>query len=205
VVELAGDPDDILARLHSGHRRDVRRARRDGLMASVRRRPPPERAAAFAALYRETMERVRCAPFYRFPERLLTRLLALDEMSLAAVDDAEGPVAMALFLASGRELFYYLSASTKRAASQTANALLHDEARRFACRNGFERLHYGGGGEGLRGFKSRLADGEEAYYVLRRVHDERAYARLLAANDCREGGEFPAYRELLFKASPERC
>jgi hypothetical protein len=205
VVELAGDPGAIWARLHPTHRRQVRRARRDGLRARVHGSPSPEQAGAFATLYGETMERVDGAAFYRFPRRLLTRLLALDEVCLVEVDDAAGPVAMALFLASGRELFYFLGASTRHAALATPSALLHDEARRFACAQGFERIHYGGGSEGVRGFKSRLADSQVPYYVVRRIHDVRAYERILAATGCRDAGEFPPYRSLLFKSPPELC
>lgn len=205
VVELDGDPEEILARLHATHRRYVRRARRDGLLARVHGSPSAERTEAFAALYRETMERVEGPAFYRFPRRLLTRLLALDETSLVAVDDAEGPVAMAIFLASGRELFYFLGASTRRASLHAPNALVHDEARRFARERGFERIHYGGGGEGVRQFKSRIADREVPYYVVRRVHDPRRYARLLAANDCRDDGPFPGYHGLLFKSPSAGC
>lgn len=196
VLELAGTADEIFARLHRSHRRDVRRARRGALQARVER--APARAEAFAALYGATMERRESDPFYRFPGRLLECLLARDEMTLIAVDDEQGPVAMALFLASGRELFYFLSASSPRSATSTPGALLHDEARRFAIERGFERIHYGGGAAaGLRRFKSRLADSRVAYYIVQRVHDPPAYARLVSANGCEGESGFPAYHRRL--------
>lgn len=194
VLELEGSADEILARLHRGHRRDVRRARRGPLTAGVHPSPPPALAGAFADLYAETMERVASEPFYRLPRRLIARLVGLDEVTLVTVDDARGPVSMALFLASGRELYYFLSASTTRSSRHTPIAMLHDEARRFALSQGFERIHYGGGGGGLERFKSRLSDSQVPYYVVKRVHDPAAYARLVEANDCRGESVFPAYR-----------
>jgi hypothetical protein len=202
VLELSGSRDEVLARLHRSHLRDLRRARRGPLRARVERSPSPARVDAFAALYGETMERRGSDPFYRFPRRLLERLLGLDEVSLVAVDDAQGPVAMALFLASGRELFYFLSASSPRAARHTPGALLHDEARRFALAQRCERIHYGGGGEGVRRFKSRLADSKVPYYVVRRVHDPATYARLVSANRCEHETVFPAYQGLLAARRP---
>lgn len=197
VLELAGTEDEIAARLHRSHRRDVRRARRGPLRARVDRSPPPARVDAFAALYSETMERRGSDPFYRFPRRLLGLLCARGEVALVGVDDSQGPVAMALFLASGRELFYFLSASSPRAARHTPGALLHAEARRFALEQGFERIHYGGGDAGVRRFKSRLADSRVPYYIVQRVHDPAAYARLVNANGCAGVTGFPAYHGLL--------
>lgn len=198
VLELAGTEDEVRARLHHSHRRHVRRARGGPLRPRIERAPPPASAEAFAALYAETMERLESIPFYRFPRRLLDRLLARDEMTLVAVDDARGPLAMALFLASGRELFYFLGASSPRPETRhTAGALLHDEARRFALTEGFERIHYGGGAPGLRLFKSRISDSSVPYYIVQRVHDPAAYARLVTANGGDEATGFPAYHGLL--------
>lgn len=200
VLELAGTVDEIFARLHRSHRRDVRRARRGPLHAWADRSPSAARIAAFGALYGETMERRKSDPFYRFPRPLLDRLIARDEVTLVAVDDPQGPVAMALFLASGNQLFYFLSASSLHAARHTPGALLHDAARRFALEQGFERIHYGGGSAGVRRFKSRLADSRVPYYIVQRVHDPPAYARLVSANRCAGATGFPAYRGLLIAA-----
>jgi hypothetical protein len=203
--------------------RNVKRARKRGLVASLHPAPSPSLRATFIQFYWDTMHKLSASAYYFFDRETLTRLMALPEMSLVIVRrPAEAPgeaeptregdvIAAALFLRSADDLFYYLGASDQRALDLRPNNLLFDHVVQHGCTQGLERLHLGGGSPGLRRFKGQMASGTPPYHLLKRVHDPAAYAELCAgAKVDPESGEFPAYRGVLARhigppaAMPER-
>lgn len=181
----------------STHRRNVRAARRRGVGVAVHEDPNPAVAEAFIELYAETMEHLGASADYRFSRATMEAILARGESVLvtAAVDDRI--IAAHCYLVSGDTLFYFLGASSRADLSLRPVNLLHDAAFELALARGLRRLHLGGGADPLRRFKRQIGPSSQPYFVLRRVHDEPAYRRLVDRNPTPAPATFPAYRRVL--------
>jgi hypothetical protein len=189
---------DLLAAMHSMHRRGVRKALRAGVRATIT--PAPDALDDFVALYEEGMRRRDAHGFYFFPGpywdallRLGERLLRLDARS------AEGELlAGMLCLATPPWLHYHLGAATEHGYALGASKLLFLEAALHGQANGYAELHLGSGLGGsedsLWEFKQRFSPAPgRAFWVGRLVHDAERYRELSGG---RAGGDgyFPSYR-----------
>lgn len=195
---LAG-VDDPLAAMHKHHRRVVRKALREGLVASVTERP--ESIAGFVELYEETMARNEADDFYRFPPtywRHLTGALA-DRVVLAEVSRSGRLLSGALCLAAPPWLHYHLGGTSGEGRALGAAHLALFEAARWAQERGFERFHLGSGVGGRAGplfeFKERFSPGSLfELHVGKAVHDPAAYRELAGVEPDELEGYFPRYR-----------
>lgn len=187
---------DLEAGMHAHHRRQVRRARREGLETSAH--PDPGDLGGFVALYDQTMSRVDAEAFYRFGDEYWARLAALARVRIDVRRDEE---LHACVLGLGRApwLHYHLGGSTDAGRRLGANHLALLTLARWGQENGYARLHLGGGVGGraddLRTYKERFAPGSLVpAHIGKAVHDATAYAALTGSDTIDWDGFFPAYR-----------
>lgn len=207
VVELADGLEAVRSRYSASCRRNLRRGRARGVTVEPAT-GQPEAVEAFVRSYRETMIRVHAPRYYLFPRPYFEQLLALPGAHLfVARHSGEVAAAAAIFLGSGRNLYYFLGASDPEAWPLRPNNVLFDGVAGWAVQHGFLRLHLGGGAAPLRRFKGGFSSAQVPYYVLRAVYDPAAYDRLTAAvaPEIRKAvpGHFPAYRAAEFLPAGE--
>ena len=190
---------DLFERMHSHHRRVVRKAQRAGLEVSTEEAPP---LGEFVALYERTMVRLDADSFYLFTPEYWESLRALPLLLVSARSEGE-LLASVLCFAAKPWLHYHLGASSDEGRRLGASHLVLYEAASWARVQGFELFHLGGGvggrADSLHEFKSRFDPGSEREFAIgRAIHDETAYYELSEAtrdHSAAASGFFPAYRD----------
>lgn len=186
---------DLFARMHSHHRRVVRKAQRAELELSVQEASSLEE---FAALYERTMARLDADAFYLFTPEYWASLSALPLLLVSARREDE-LLASVLCFAAKPWLHYHLGASSDEGRRVGASHLVLYEAASWAREHGYELFHLGGGvggrADSLHEFKSRFDPGAEREFAIgRAIHDETAYHELTEGR-ADSGSFFPAYRD----------
>ncbi len=187
--------DDLFERMHSHHRRVVRKAQRAGVELSVTE--SADDLDEFVALYERTMDRRGATAFYRFSSEYWEALRAL----VVRVDARlAGELAASVLCFSSRPwLHYHLGASSDEGRRVGASNLVLYEAARWGRERGCELFHLGGGVGGaedsLLEFKRRFdPEGAREFAVGKAVHDSETYRALTHQADVSLAGFFPAYR-----------
>lgn len=199
IVDLTVAYEELFSSQHRRHRRAVRAFKRRYGGAELISDVSSEEVSMFVELYARTMHRLSASLDYRFSEQTLAALMSLDEMCLARASDDGGVRAAALFLRSGRDLFYFLGASADERPPGANNAIF-DAAISHAQSCRLQRLHLGGGSESLRDFKSQIATGTVPYRLVQRVVDEPRYAALCEACGASGSSAVPAFRSKLVES-----
>jgi serine/alanine adding enzyme len=187
--------DDLFERLHSHHRRVIRKAQQAELEVRVRERAD---LSEFAALYEGTMARLGADAFYLFTPGYWATLRGLPTLLVEA--RREGALAASvLCFASKPWLHYHLGASSDEGRALGASNLVLFEAARWGRDQAYELFHLGGGvgarRDSLYEFKRRFdPGGEREFAVGKAIHDEDAYRRLAGGESVSFDGFFPAYR-----------
>jgi serine/alanine adding enzyme len=181
---------DVVAGLRSQGRRNLSRARREGV--EVRESHDMD---GFHAFYVEAMRALDADPFYLFGADYFAGLARLGDALLLL--DAGG--AQALYLAGGGALHYHLGGVEAEGRRTGAATLMHVHAAGIARERGLGLLSLGGGlsgGDPLWRFKATIGPGRAPFRIGKAVHDHAAYAELCAAAgvEATTAGRFPAYR-----------
>jgi len=185
--------EDLFERMHSHHRRVVRKAARAEPEVTVEESPALEE---FAALYEQTMARLDADAFYLFTPEYWESLRGLPCVLVSARAGGE-LLASVLCFASKPWLHYHLGASSDEGRRLGASNLVLYEAASWGRDQGYELFHLGGGVGGqedsLFEFKRRFdPDAEREFAIGKAIHNEAAYEEL--ADGARLDGFFPAYR-----------
>jgi serine/alanine adding enzyme len=183
--------------MDSHHRRRVRRARRDGLEASVV--AAPEELDGFVAVYEQTMRRRDAADFYLFDDAYWDALVR--DVPLVRVDVRRDGELVSSMLGMGEPpwLHYHLGGTTEEGMRHGASHLALYSLAEWGAEHGYTKLHLGGGVGGredsLRDYKRRFApEGLVPAAIGKAVHDEAAYLERAGADAIDWDGFFPAYR-----------
>lgn len=208
AIDLRQPEESRLRQFRDNHRRDIRRARRDGLV--VRHDAGFEQIAAFGKLYEETMNLRGAADYYYFPEQYFTNLKKHlgDAVRLYVAERGEDVVSGALFLVCGGIIQYHLGGRAARFREcRGAIKLIFDEVSAWGAREGLSWLHLGGGlgskKDSLFQFKAGFSKTHLQYRAFRLVFQPRAYRQLVRRREewVRQNGLespsddfFPAYR-----------
>jgi serine/alanine adding enzyme len=184
---------ELFERMHSHHRRLIRKTQRAGVEVSVDESPSLD---AFVELYELTMARLAADSFYLFTPAYWDSLRSLPCLLVSARREGELQASVLCF-ASKPWLHYHLGASSEEGRRLGASNLALYEAANWARGQRYELFHLGGGVGGrtdsLYEFKRRFdPGGEREFAVGKAVHDEAAYREL--AGDASPDGFFPAYR-----------
>jgi hypothetical protein len=185
--------DDLFERMHSHHRRVVRKAGRAEPEVTIDESPALEE---FAALYEQTMARLDADAFYLFTREYWESLRELPCVLVSARADGE-LLASVLCFASKPWLHYHLGASSDEGRRLGASNLVLYETASWGREQDYELFHLGGGVGGqedsLYEFKRRFdPDAEREFAIGKAIHDEAAYREL--ADGAPLDGFFPAYR-----------
>jgi hypothetical protein len=154
-------------------------------------------AEALKLLLPIAMERVSAGSHYFFPDETLQRWV-MDTQSLVLGASVDGVIeAVALFVVSGDQAEYHLSAGSDRGRDLAAwliwNAIVRLKLK------GIRTLHLGGGvrrGDGLHNFKQKFRGTPKAQQAVRQIYDQSKYEELCrrAGVPATGDGWFPAYR-----------
>lgn len=138
-LRLPADAEALWNNNYKGNARtDIRKARKSG--AAAREASTEADAAAFYAIYAETMRRFG-SPAKPFA---LVRRLALSPIGRLTVAEREGRIAAGLLLLHyAREASVWMAAGTLESRPFAANRLLYDDALRWAVERGYERVDFG--------------------------------------------------------------
>lgn len=198
VDEAAGD---LAAAMDSGHRRNLRKAEKAGLVARVE--SDDDAYDRFRRLYTATMERRSAVENYFFDEAYFRsfRDLLGDRQALIGVHLGDEMVAGGLLMRSERFAHYHLGGSSAAHLSLRPNNLFFLAAMEWARSRGASALHLGGGyrpDDELLRFKRGLGNGRASFAIGRKIHLHDDYERLASVHRDRVGavatGFFPAYR-----------
>ena len=146
AIDLRQSEEEQLRQFRSNHRRDIRRAQREGIV--VREDPFFERIGQFRRLYHETMDRVGARDHYYFPDEYFTRLKKnLPQAARLVFCERDGQIISgALFLVTDRIIQYHLGGTaTQHQDCRGAIKLIFNHMRAWGTRNGMSWLHLGGG------------------------------------------------------------
>lgn len=205
TIDLGMPEADAAAQLRSNHRRQILRARRDGLAV---RFDEWHRLDEFVEMYHETMRRVGATDFYFFDAQYFRALRDHlgDAVHLVLVQDDQGrSIGGGVIFEASRIIQYHLGATRTAHLPRQPTKLMFDEIRLWGRDRGARWFHLGGGvgGEGnsLFHFKTGFSRDTRPFYTWRCVIDRREYEHLtgsrapapsLARDDDDEF--FPAYR-----------
>lgn len=194
-----------------GHRRSVSKAFKLGYKNFIK---PLEitdidKNSYFYHTYTETMNRVNANPYYKFDESyfiMLANELKGNIYLIYVVDGNNCCVASSIYIHWGNIFHYHLGGSDVNHINNGINNMLHDMAIKWACDNGLELVHLGGGlhdEDPLFNFKrsigTLLLDFYHGKYIINndvynKLVQKRANELKISEKELLTRNYFPAYR-----------
>ena len=186
LMPLERDETTYWSAMRGGHRKNLRRAIREGLTWSVD--DSPAALASFGNLYHATMDRIGARDEYRFGVDQLERLRSSDAFKsyIVAVTDGAALLASGIFLQHKQHAHYFLSGSRpdRQYGSRPTRLMLH-HARSILLRDGSTYMNLGGGlgarRDALFEFKSEFSSRTASFNTVRWVVYNDAYIRACSA------------------------
>lgn len=179
AIDLDKTEDELLMSYKSKLRRDINRAKRDGLEFLFLDKTEGN-IALFTEMYLGTMSKVDADEFYYFDLAFFKGLIPLEKVKLAAVRYEDKIINTALILEEETSLYYHLSASNKSYSHLNGTALLlHSVASHYLKKKDF--LFLGGGNsidenDPLFRFKLKFNPTEQIpFYIGGKVYDDKYY------------------------------
>lgn len=196
AVDLSAGSEGAWQQATSRHRNMVNRAQRAGAVVSWN---DADDWRAFPALYDLAMQRLDAPARLRYGTAYFDALRVLPFAHLAALRDADGIVAAAVFLIGARHAYYHVAARRADAPNFSGNLLIHAGiARASDC--GAHALLLGGGAtsspdDPLLAFKRSVSPLLLPFETARVVADPVAFASLCANHAAPARGWLLPYRE----------
>lgn len=195
-VDLTGSREDVWEGYENRNQRAIQQARETDL--TVEPTEDDADVADFHEIYTNAMEARDAASHYQFSVSFFEDLLESDLFSLLVARYEEAVVGGFVAAHDERRGFHYLSASNPDYWDMRVNNLLYHEVVTFMHETGRDLFDFQGGRPGVFKFKRGFSPDRGEFYIGRRVHDEAAYDRLVAAAEDlgvdTDSGYFPAYR-----------
>ena len=205
TIDLELSLEDLWRQTRQDHRRNINRARREGLTATVE--SDLRELDAFMRVYTDTMDRVGASAFYYFPREYFVELKEVlgEQLSLCAVRDGQGNVVAAgMFTECDGIVQFHLSGTSSEALKLQPSKLMLDEVRRWAKARGNRWMHLGGGNGAsednpLFRFKAGFSHLRQPFYTWQLIFSPDAYQALENRHDelakkPRSPEFFPSYR-----------
>ncbi|WP_420404968.1 GNAT family N-acetyltransferase [Nisaea sp.] len=207
-IDLTQSEECFLAGCRSRIRTGIRQTERLGLI--MERHYTADTIRQFVDLYHQAMLRRQNFGYLNFRSEFFDDLFgALGEyIDLFTVQEGGVVLGAAITLRFGDTVEYYLAANRRLQHRPYVNHFLIIEIAKWAKRQGFQKLHLGGGSESIMYFKSSFTQDSMPYYVGSHVFDRARYAELI--RDGQSKGVlpetlpeffFPAYRAFRSKKS----
>lgn len=198
VVGLDGSSDERWARYEHKVRKNVNKARRNGLTTVIA--PGFADVADFADVYAGTMDRRSAADFYRFDESFFRRLAEALAGSYWVADtrDEHGTlVSTELVLVGDRHCYSFLGGTRREAFPMAPNDLLKHDVIEHASGAGLSAYVLGGGyspGDGIFRYKRAFdPTGVVPFAGVQVVADQSGYDAACEAVGAPESTYFPRY------------
>ena len=184
AIDLTRPEEEQLAGYRSNHRRDVRRALKDG--AVVRADPDFQRIDSFVRLYTQTMDAAGADAYYYFSKEYFLELKSLlgDRVTLLFCEHGENVISGAMFLKFNGVIQYHLGGTaTEFRKFRGGIKLIFDRMRSWGTQNGYRWLHLGGGLGGQRDslfdFKAGFSHTYFPFQASKIIVDREAYQDLV--------------------------
>lgn len=204
-IDLTLPAERTWAAMSKGHTNAVNRARR---VFRIEVSPAAERIGAFAAVYSDTVQRLRATENYRFSDDDLARLAAMTEAHIAIAYSDDTVAGAYLFFESHGIVQMHLGGPVTEFRKPSPSHLLIYSIAQWARGRGNSILHLGGGvgaavDDSLFAFKAGFSNSRHHFQTLRLVADQTRYEALIEERARRLGssteallasGFFPAYR-----------
>lgn len=205
-IDLDQTEEQIWRQTRASHRSEINQCKKQGFKTFVN--CGWDRLDHFIEMYYDTMRRVSATADYFYPreyfEWLRDQLSDHLFLSMTLIDGI--PASGGIFAKCGGLVQYHLGATANEFYPQHPSKLLLDCTRRWAKRNGYHRMHLGGGAscrpDALLRFKLGFSKLRQDFQTIRYVVDEAKYRALtsLWSQECGEPigeieGFFPAYRK----------
>jgi hypothetical protein len=207
AVDLSASSEKQLEEMTKGHKYDVRKSRRLGVV--VEEDETFQHIDEFIQIYNETMKRTGARDSYFFPKDYYFQLKKSfgESLRLYFARLNGQAVSASMFFMTGRIIQYHLSGTPSEFFPLNGGKLILDEVRQIGARNGFSWLHLGGGvgssEDNLYRFKAGFSKHRQPFEVARMIVDQEIYSELCEKRSkwARESGQpvldnkyFPEYR-----------
>jgi ribosomal protein S18 acetylase RimI-like enzyme len=193
VVIDTSNIDIIWNNFTSKNRNKIREAQKSGLKTYWGREP--HMISKFIEIYKETMDTAGATQYYYFSEDFYRSILEdLKDNAMWFYTETDGIVAaISIFMFCNRKMHYHLSASRREYRNIRPTNLMLYEAAMWGCKNGYSKLHLGGGvgarHDSLYQFKKSFNRGKDCEYNTgRKIFMPDVYKKL-----CDERGKDPVY------------
>lgn len=207
AVDLSVTDEKQLAGMTKGHKYDLRKARRLGVV--VAEDETFQNIDEFIQIYNETMKRTGAHDSYFFPKGYYLHLKKSFGETLklyfARLDGQA--VSASMFFMTGRIIQYHLSGTPAEFFPLNGGKLILDEVRQLGAQNAFSWLHLGGGvgssEDSLYRFKAGFSKVRQTFEVARMIVNQGAYSELCKKRrewlqscdqDLPDSDYFPKYR-----------
>ncbi len=183
VIDLSVPEEEQVARYRKGHRYEIRRARREGMM--VYHDAEWKNYMTFVNLYTQTMKRVHASPYYFFDRAYFDKLrIALgDRLRLYVATMGGNICAASLFVSTRKIIQYHLSASAADCRKWAPSKVIIDEVRQWGSAIGARWLHLGGGvgsqTDALFHFKAGFSPLRRRFFIWKWIVQPQIYEQLV--------------------------
>ncbi len=165
----------------SSCKRNIRKAHRDGFIGIESEKNINE-VLTFEKMYVDAMKRLNAKCFFYFNHQYFLSLFNTNVSKLYFAKNKENEIfAAAVFLADeyNRLMYYHLGCRIGDANHRGITELLFYSVFKKAEKEGFDRIHLGGGAsESLRDFKKKFSDETVEYYIGSGVFNKDIYNNL---------------------------
>lgn len=201
-VDLKKTPEQHWKETMSGHRGDIQKAKREGIVVHLDRKF--ETLKQFISIYHESMERLSASKYYYFDDNYFLSLVdgLGDKLLLFSALENNVVIGASMFTLapSSGIMQYHLSGASSAFRHRQPAKIILDTAREWGRENGYNTLHLGGGLGGaedsLFKFKRGFSPNTHRFHTQRIVVNEKRYIELTGLNskDLYAADRFPAYR-----------
>ncbi|MEG2717735.1 MAG: GNAT family N-acetyltransferase [Eubacterium sp.] len=203
TVYLETTSEDLIWKnISSKNRNVIRKAQKSGLRTYWCR--APQIIQPFMEIYKTTMDKDEADLYYYFEKPFYESVLEdLKQNAMWFYTELDGVIAsIAIILFCNGKVHYHLSAARKAYMRYApTNLLLYDVAK-WACENGYKKLHLGGGvnseHDSLYKFKKAFNRGEDSeFWIGKKIFNQVLYEELVGLrgqlDECSQF--FPKYRQ----------
>ena len=184
AIDLSQPEEKQLRDFRSGHRYDVRSARKKGMV--VYEDAAFDQIDLFRRIYAETMDRAGAVAYYYFTRQYFTSLKQHlgDQVKLFFSEQDGHVVGGAMFLVAGDVIQYHLSGTASdHLKCHGGTKLILDQVRKWGTAGGFRWLHLGGGRgarqDSLFEFKAGFSRVRFSFQTARMVLRPQTYCDLM--------------------------
>jgi len=201
AINLKLHEDEQMKGMTKGHRYDIRKASRQGVIA--REVPFFEYLDIFISIYNETMARTGAHYYYIFSKEYYTQLKESlgNSVKLYIAELKDKIIAASIFLLSEKIVQYHLSGARSEYFSFSGTKVIINEVRKWAKARGFSWLHLGGGvgskEDTLFRFKAGFSKYRPQFNIIKWIIDPVIYRKAVNRKKSSNVSFFPAYRSSL--------